>query len=59
MNIDKLIPKLYDDHDYLRKMAKYHIGEVSNLTGSFLRQGHNFVDKRVLKNSTLSLIQLS
>jgi hypothetical protein len=52
LDIDKLIPKIYDEHDYFRKMAKYHLSEVSTLTGSFLRQGHNFVDKSVLKFST-------
>ena len=47
-----MYPKLFDEERYFRKMAKYHLSEMEPLTSSFLGQGYNFLDKKVVLFST-------
>ena len=39
-------------------MAKFHLGDITSITDSFLRQGHNFITKNVLlySNFTFNLV---
>lgn len=57
--IDNFIKKVYNDSEYISRMAQYNLTETTKLTGSFIRQGHNFVDKRVLKFSKIPLTKSS
>jgi hypothetical protein len=49
LNMEKhLQPKLYQEDKYIRKTAKYHLSEMGPLAESFLRQGYNFLDKKLI-----------
>jgi predicted component of type VI protein secretion system len=52
-----LMPKLYEDDRYIKKMAKYHASEMGPLTASFLRQGYNFLDKKLIIHCNFEFIQ--
>jgi hypothetical protein len=51
------MPKLYEDDKFIKKMAKYHASEMGPLTASFLRQGYNFLDKKLIIHCNCELIQ--
>lgn len=58
LNMEKhLMPKLYEDDRFIKRMAKYHISEMGPLTASFLRQGYNFLDKKLIIHCNFEFIQ--
>ena len=52
---DHLQPKLYEEVAYIKRTGKYHISEMGPLAESFLRQGYNFLDKKLILHRTLDL----
>jgi hypothetical protein len=58
LNMEKhLMPKLYEDARFIKRIAKYHISEMGPLTGSFMRQGYNFLDKKLIIHCKFEFIQ--
>jgi len=60
LSMDKhILPKLYEEDRYLKRVAKYHLSEMAPLTGSFIRQGYNFLDKKVILHCNNVFMQCS
>lgn len=42
------MPKLFNEGTFYRRVAKYNLSDLNELTESFLNQGCNFIDKKLL-----------